>query len=70
VNKELAHLRRAFWLGFQHEPQLVQKVPYFRMLPVDNARTGILNHEEYRAIRDALPAYARIAYHTGARKRL
>jgi integrase len=42
------------------------------MLPVDNARTGIFNHEEYRAIRDALPVYAWIAlviaYHTGARK--
>jgi integrase len=72
VNKELAYLRRAFRLGFQNEPQLVEKVPKFRMLPVDNARTGILPHEKYRQIRDSLPSYARIAlvisYHTGARK--
>lgn len=72
VNKELAYLRRAFRLGFQNEPQLVEKVPNFRMLPVDNARTGILQHEKYRLIRDSLPSYARIAlvisYHTGARK--
>jgi integrase len=72
VNKELAYLRRAFRLGLQNEPQLVEKVPNFRMLPVDNARTGVLPHEKYRLIRDALPSYARIAlvisYHTGARK--
>jgi hypothetical protein len=72
VNKELAYLRRAFRLGFQNEPQLVEKVPNFRMLPVDNARSGILPHEKYRLVRDSLPPYARIAlvvsYHTGARK--
>ena len=72
VNKELAYLRRAFRLGLQHEPSLVEKVPYIRMLPVDNARTGMVDHEQYRALRDSLPSYARIAlvvaYHTGARK--
>ncbi|HWF45994.1 MAG TPA: site-specific integrase [Bryobacteraceae bacterium] len=72
INKELAYLRRAFRLGYQHDPRLVDKVPYFRMLPVDNARSGVVDHEHYRAIRDSLPAYARIAlviaYHTGARK--
>ena len=72
VNKELAYLRRAFRLGFQNEPQLVDKVPKLRMLQVDNARTGILPHEKYRLIRDSLPSYGRIAlvisYHTGARK--
>jgi integrase len=72
INKELAYLRRAFRLGYQHEPQLVEKVPYIRMLPVDNARSGVVTHEQYRAIRDSLPSYARIAlviaYHTGARK--
>ncbi len=61
VNKELAHLRRAFRLGLQHEPPLAARVPHFRMLPVDNARTGIVSHEQYRAIRDELPFYARIA---------
>jgi len=42
------------------------------MLPVDNAREGTLTHDQYRAVRDSLPPYARIAlvvgYHTGARK--
>jgi integrase len=72
VNKELAHLRRAFHLGLEHEPPLVTKVPRFRMMPVDNVRTGMLTHDAYRAIRDSLPSYARIAlvigYHTGSRK--
>ena len=72
INKELAYLRRAFRLGFWHEPQLVEKVPRFEMLPLDNTRTGMLSHEQYRKIRDSLPPYARIAlviaYHTGARK--
>jgi len=72
VNKELAFLRRAFRLGLQHDPPLVERVPHIRMLPVDNTRDGIIEHEIYRAIRDALPSYARIAfvisYHTGSRK--
>lgn len=72
INKELAYLRRGFRLGQQHDPQLVERVPRIRMLPVDNIRTGTLSHEQYRAIRELLPAYARLAlvigYHTGARK--
>jgi len=51
---------------------LVLRVPHFEMLPVDNVREGTIDHEQYRAIRDVLPLYARIAlviaYHTGARK--
>jgi len=42
------------------------------MLQFDNARSGIVAHEDYRAIRDSLPSYARITpvigYHTGARR--
>jgi integrase len=72
VNKELSFLRRAFRLGQQHEPPLVQRIPHIRMLPVDNAREGIIAHELYRSIRDSLPSYARIAFvisfHTGSRK--
>jgi integrase len=72
INKELTFLRRGFRLGFEHEPRLVETVPHFPILKVDNAREGIVSHEIYRAIRDRLPSYARIAavisYHTGARK--
>ena len=45
VNKELAFLRRAFRLGVQHDPPLVERVPHIRMLPVDNTRDGIIEHE-------------------------
>lgn len=42
INKELACLRRAFRLGYRQEQQLIERVPYVRMLPVDNAREGIV----------------------------
>jgi hypothetical protein len=34
VNKELAYLKRAFRLGYRHEPQLVSAVPPMPMLPI------------------------------------
>ncbi|MGI9070433.1 MAG: hypothetical protein ACR2JB_03655 [Bryobacteraceae bacterium] len=37
VNKELAYLRRAFRLGYRHEPQLVEAVPTICMLPISKA---------------------------------
>lgn len=71
INKELAFVRRSMRLGHEHEPRLVLHVPAFKMMPLDNAREGTLTHDQYRTVRDALPAYARIAlvigYHTGAR---
>jgi integrase len=72
INKELSWVRRAMKLGMENEPQLVSRKPAFKMLRLDNAREGVLEHEEYRAVRDLLPTYARIAlvigYHTGARR--
>jgi integrase len=72
INKELSFLRRSMRLGAQQDPPLVLRVPHFELLPIDNVREGTLEHEQYRAVRDALPPYARvalvIAYHTGARK--
>jgi integrase len=72
INRELAYVRRAMKLGAQQDPPLVLRVPHFEMLPEDNVREGVVTHENYRAVRDALPGYARIAlviaYHTGSRK--
>jgi integrase len=72
INKELAYVRRSMKLGARQDPPLVLRVPAFDMFRIDNAREGVMSHEQYRAIRDALPKYARIAlvigYHTGARK--
>ena len=72
INRELAYVRRALKLGSIQDPPLVYRVPRFDMLPEAEPREGTLTHEKYRAVRDALPGYARIAaviaYHTGARK--
>jgi len=72
INKELSWVRRSMKIGAKHEPPLVLRVPSFEMLQLDNVREGTIEHEQYRAVRDALPAYAHIAlviaYHTGARK--
>jgi integrase len=72
INRDLAYIRRALKLGAQQDPPLVLRVPHFEMLPESDPREGTLPHEKYKAVRDALPGYARIAlviaYHTGARK--
>lgn len=72
VNKELAFLRRAFRLGYRHEPKLVLSVPYFPIKAVDNAREGTVPEKAYKTLLDLLPPYARMAlvisYNTGARK--
>lgn len=72
VNRELAYVRHAMRLGAGQDPPLVARVPKFDLLPEDNIREGTLTHEEYRRVRDFLPAHARVAlvigYHTGSRK--
>jgi len=72
INRALAYVRRAMKLGAQQDPPLVMRVPHFDMLPNADPREGTLPHEKYKAVRDLLPAYARVAlvigYHTGARK--
>jgi len=72
VNKALAYVRRAMKLGALQDPPLVLRVPPFEMLPEAEPRNGLITHDMYRAVRDHLPGYARIAlvigYHTGARK--
>ena len=72
INRALAYVRRAMKLGAQQDPPLVLRVPHFDMLPPAEPREGTLPHEKYRAVRDLLPSYARVAlvisYHTGARK--
>ena len=71
VNRELAHLRRAFRLGFEHDPQLVYRLPVIKALREDNVREGFLESDYYRLILDALsdeckPVFV-VAYHLGMR---
>jgi hypothetical protein len=60
-NRALAYVRRATKLGAQQDPPLVLRVPHFEMLPVAEPRQGVVTHEDYRAVRDLLTRYARIA---------
>jgi integrase len=71
VNRELSVLKRMFNLGARQTPPLVDRVPYIRMLRENNARKGFFEHEEYLALRDALPPYLKgvvtFAYKVGWR---
>ena len=71
INRELGLLKRGFNLAYRAEPPLVAKVPYIARLPERNVRTGFLEHDQYRTLRDALPDYLKLifvlGYHTGAR---
>jgi integrase len=71
INRELAHLLRAFRLGFQHDPQLVYRLPVIKALKEDNVREGFLEPENYRLILESLteeikPVFV-VAYHLGMR---
>jgi len=71
INRELALLKRALNLGRKHTPSKVIHPPYIPMLDEDNVRKGFFEHEEYLALREALPAPFKavlaFAYHTGCR---
>jgi len=72
INRELAHLRRAFNLGYKNDPPLVARVPYIPALnEKDNVREGFLEADKYRLILDALtddvkPVFV-VGYHLGMR---
>jgi len=71
INRELTILKRAFNLGYRAEPPLVMRLPHFPMLEKNNIRTGFLENDHYRELRDLLPEYLRLlfvlGYHTGGR---
>ena len=57
VNRELAGLKRMLNMGAKQTPPKVNRVPYIRMLEENNARKGFLEHGEFLALRDHLPAH-------------
>jgi integrase len=71
INRELAALKRMFNLGAQQTPPKVDRVPYIPMLKEDNVRKGFFEHDDFLALRDALPSYLKgfvtFAYKTGWR---
>jgi integrase len=71
INREMTILKRAFNLAYRAEPPLVLRVPHIPRLEENNIRTGFLEKEGYKGLRDLLPEYLRLlfvlGYHTGAR---
>ncbi len=47
INRELALLRRAFYLAYRSRPRKVYEVPTFTMLKENDARPGFVAYEQY-----------------------
>jgi hypothetical protein len=50
-----------FLLGFQQTPHLVVRVPHIPQLKEHNIRPGFFEHEDFLALRVALPDYGQVA---------
>jgi integrase len=65
-------LRRAFQIGYERKPQLVERIPPIKKLGENNVRKGFVTPEQYRAVLAELPEHLRgitcIAYHVANRK--
>ncbi|MBS0167347.1 MAG: tyrosine-type recombinase/integrase [Nitrospira sp.] len=71
INRELGCLKRMFKLAHQQTPPKVARLPHIPMLEEHNIRSGFLEHEDFLALRGALPDYAKVAvtlaYYSGMR---
>jgi len=73
INRELAALKRMFNLGARQTPAKVSRdnMPYIPMLAENNVRQGFFEHDQFLALRDALPEHLRgfvtFGYKTGCR---
>jgi integrase len=72
INRELSALKRMLRLGSQCTPPKVGQVAYIPMLKESNTRKGFFDHNDFLALRNALPAYLKpvitFAYYTGWRR--
>ncbi len=73
INRELGCLKRMFRLGFEQTPHLIGRVPHIPLLKEHDIRSGFFEHEDFLALRVALPDYAQVAvslaYCSGMRMR-
>lgn len=71
INRELSALKRMLNLAAKQTPPKVDKVPYIPMLKENNVRKGFFEHNQFIALRDALPPYLKsfvtFAYKVGWR---
>jgi integrase len=71
VNRELSALKRILRLGARQTPPKVARVPYIPMFKENNVRKGFFEHDEFLALRNALPFHLRtfvtFGYKTGWR---
>ncbi len=71
INRELGCLKRMFRLAYRQTPPKVARIPHIPMLEEHNVRSGFFEHEDFLALRGALPDYAKVpatlAYYSGMR---
>ena len=72
INRELGGLRRMFNLGAKQQPSKVLHVPVIPRMCKEHVRTGFFEHDEFLAMRGALPDHQKvpltIGYWAGMRK--
>jgi integrase len=72
INREMAALKRIFHLGLRFSPPKVGHIPFIPMFKESNIRKGFFEHEEFMALRNALPfpinSLATFGYRLGWRK--
>jgi integrase len=71
INRELSALKRMLNIGAHQTPPKVDRVPYIQMLKENNTRKGFFEHDDFLALRKALPShlqgFATVAYKVGWR---
>ena len=72
INRELSLLLRAYKLGYERKPQMVEKIPPIKKLAENNVRKGFVSPEQYHTLMEELPTHLRpitcIAFHVANRK--